>query len=89
MSCVDFYREPKRLIIVMEKAQNDLWLLIYKHKQDKTYIDDYNVKEIFLHICLAIKYLHDRKLLHRDIKPSNVLIFTDGTIKVSDLGTAK
>ena len=89
MSCVEFYKEPNRLIIVMEKAPNDLIKLIHKHKEVKTYISDNNVKYIFLQICLAIKYLHDMKMMHRDIKPGNVLLFNDGTIKVSDLGTVK
>ncbi len=29
MNCIDFYKEPKQFIIVMDKAQNDLWKYIF------------------------------------------------------------
>lgn len=45
--------------------------------------------DIFKEICDGISATHLSGNYHRDIKPSNVLIFSDGTVKVSDFGLAK
>jgi len=37
----------------------------------------------------GLEYLHSKGCIHRDIKPNNLLINSDGTLKVSDLGILK
>jgi|EP01049_Picozoa_sp_SAG25_P007204 NIMA (never in mitosis gene a)-related kinase len=44
----------------------------------------------FVQICLAMKHVHDRKVLHRDIKTQNIFLTQGGTvIKVGDFGISK
>jgi mitogen-activated protein kinase 1/3 len=40
-------------------------------------------------MLLAVKYLHDSRVLHRDMKPANVLINEDCSIKICDFGLAR
>ncbi len=40
-------------------------------------------------MCLALKHVHDRKIIHRDIKSQNVFLMKDNTIKMGDFGIAR
>jgi tetratricopeptide (TPR) repeat protein len=47
---------------------------------------------LFLHVCEAIQYAHQKGIIHRDIKPSNILVtIEDGQAapKVIDFGVAR
>jgi hypothetical protein len=44
---------------------------------------------LFVKVCDAIHYAHQRGVVHRDIKPSNILVGEDGQPRVLDFGLAK
>jgi NIMA (never in mitosis gene a)-related kinase len=43
----------------------------------------------FVQVCLAIKHVHDRKVLHRDLKSQNVFLSKSGMVKLGDFGIAR
>ncbi len=45
--------------------------------------------KLFLQVCAAVHYAHQRLIIHRDIKPGNILVTTDGIPKLLDFGIAK
>jgi len=45
--------------------------------------------DLFLQVCSAVQYAHQRLIIHRDIKPGNILVNADGVPKLLDFGIAK
>src|SRR5215475_12190576 len=45
--------------------------------------------KLFLKVCSAVQYAHQKLVVHRDLKPSNILIDEDGEPKLLDFGIAK
>lgn len=57
-----------------------------QHRSGKQSLAD--VCEIVRQAAAGLQHSHDQGLVHRDVKPSNLMIRSDGTVKVLDLGLA-
>lgn len=82
-------RHPSVLCIVTEFADGgDLSEEIERRTKRRAYFNPDELLGLFVQVCLALKHLHDRKILHRDIKPANIFLTKSGVVKVGDLGVA-
>ena len=88
VSYIESFQENGYLYIVMEFADGgDLSKKI--EKQNKKLFSENEILEDFLQIALAIKYIHDKKILHRDLKGENIFLMSTGQIKLGDFGISK
>ncbi len=81
----DHFREGHSYYIAMEYVDGiSLAALIERER----YLPNEISLMIFLEICRALKYAHDKGVIHRDIKPENILISKNGEVKLTDFGIA-
>jgi serine/threonine protein kinase len=45
--------------------------------------------ELVRQAAIGLQHIHEKQRTHRDIKPSNLMVTTDGTVKILDLGLAR
>lgn len=84
----DIYMDKKaKLCIVMDYA--DAGDLANKIEKANDYFAEQEVLDMFTQICLAIKHIHDRKIVHRDLKCQNIFLNKMGMIKLGDFGISK
>nr|XP_033798097.1 serine/threonine-protein kinase Nek1 isoform X2 [Geotrypetes seraphini] len=82
------FEEGGCLYIVMDYCEGgDLFKRI--NAQKGVLFSEDQVMDWFVQICLALKHVHDRKILHRDIKSQNIFLTKDGTIQLGDFGIAR
>ncbi|KAK2953519.1 putative G2-specific protein kinase nimA [Blattamonas nauphoetae] len=80
--------EKGLLCIVMDYADSgDLYQRIQKQKN--TLMKEDVILNYFVQICLAMKHVHDRKILHRDLKTQNIFLTSGNVVKLGDFGIAR
>jgi len=58
-------------------------------EQNKTPFKESDILDYFTQICLALKHIHEKKIIHRDLKSGNVFLMKSGLVKLGDFGIAK
>lgn len=90
VECKESFTENNIFYIVMEYCNGgDLEQKINGFSKKKQKISEDEVLHDFIQLALAIKYIHDRKILHRDLKAQNVFLNKNGTVKLGDFGIAR
>lgn len=75
------------LIIVMAYCEGgDLCKYL---RAQKEILEEQQLVEWLVQICMALQYLHTRNILHRDLKTQNIFLTSTHIIKLGDLGIAR
>ena len=61
---------------------------VIKYKYPKGVKDECLIATVMKSCLEALIYLNENNCLHRDIKPENILLSSDGTICLCDMGVA-
>ena len=84
----DIYMNRKlKLCIVMDFA--DSGDLYGKIEAAKEYFPETEIVDMFTQLCLAVKHIHDRKIVHRDLKSQNIFLTRMGIVKLGDFGISR
>jgi serine/threonine protein kinase len=62
---------------------------LYKIIQEKNTISVELLDSLLIQLFDGMSYIHSKKIVHRDLKPNNVMLLSNNTIKIGDLGLAK
>lgn len=74
--------QPNKLYILMDRALGDL--REHSKRSNGKLVDLEIVRKRAYGLIQGIACLHRQRIVHADIKASNILLFTDGTVRVSD-----
>ncbi|CAD8202721.1 unnamed protein product [Paramecium octaurelia] len=85
-----FYDEQSQcLCIIMEYAdQGDLQQHIQQQLKQKQYFQEIEIWKMIYQVLLALRTLHQMKILHRDLKSANVFLH-ESNYKLGDMNVSK
>ncbi|KAL1272056.1 hypothetical protein QQF64_031072 [Cirrhinus molitorella] len=82
-------KEAGRIYIVMEYCEGGDLSKVMETQKEERFLEEKEILNWLVQICLALQYLHEKKILHRDIKPQNVFLTEDGYVNLGDFGCSK
>ena len=83
------FEQDGKLCIIMAFADGGDLTGRIKAQKGKLFPEE-QVLDWFCQIALALKHVHDRKILHRDLKAQNIFLANGGSIiKLGDFGIAR
>ncbi|XP_060936435.1 serine/threonine-protein kinase Nek10, partial [Limanda limanda] len=91
---VKYYKtflEGDRLYIVMELIEG---VPLAEHftslKEKQQQFTEDRIWNIFIQMCLALRYLHkEKRIVHRDLTPNNIMLGEKDRVTITDFGLAK
>ncbi|XP_056376035.1 serine/threonine-protein kinase Nek10 isoform X7 [Hyla sarda] len=91
---VHYYRtflENDKLYIVMELIEGaPLGEHLKSLKEKQQQFTEERLWNIFIQLCLALRYLHkEKRIVHRDLSPNNIMLGEKDKVTVTDFGLAK
>ena len=88
---IEFFESTKpkpTLNIVTEYADDGDLSEKIKSQKNQPFTET-EILDYFTQICLALKHIHEKKIIHRDLKSGNIFLMKNGLVKLGDFGISK
>ena len=88
---IEFFESTKpkpTLNIVTEYADDGDLSEKIKSQKNQPFTET-EILDYFTQICLALKHIHEKKIIHRDLKSGNIFLMKSGLVKIGDFGISK
>ncbi|XP_026077956.1 calcium/calmodulin-dependent protein kinase type 1D-like [Carassius auratus] len=83
----EFIKVSDCLYLVLEHCKGgDLAQKIKNKKKENAMFSENEILDWIVKICMALKYLHDQKILHKNLRPESIFFTTCGTIRLGEFG---
>ena len=82
-------KKPKHTLNIVTEYADGGDLSEKIKSQNKKPFTEPEILNYFTQICLALKHIHEKKIIHRDLKSANIFLMKSGLIKLGDFGIAK
>ena len=82
-------KKPKHALNIVTEYADGGDLSEKIKSQNKKPFTELEILNYFTQICLALKHIHEKKIIHRDLKSSNIFLMKNGLIKLGDFGISK
>jgi serine/threonine protein kinase len=86
VGALDVGQEGKYYYFTMEFVDGET---VSQYMKQGGPMDESQAIDIVMQCGSGLSHAASKHIIHRDIKPDNIMIATDGTVKVTDLGLAK
>ncbi|XP_044305349.1 serine/threonine-protein kinase Nek10 isoform X2 [Varanus komodoensis] len=85
------FLENDRLYVVMELIEGaPLGEHFHSLKEKQQHFTEDRIWNIFIQLCLALRYLHkEKRIVHRDLTPNNIMLGDKDRVTITDFGLAK
>lgn len=90
VSYKESFLDNRTLCIIMDYAEGgDLFNRVAKTRKAGQSFAESQIVIWFTQAALALKHIHERKVLHRDLKSQNLFLTGGGRLRIGDFGIAK
>ena len=83
---LDVFAQGLGFVLVFEFMVSDLSEMIQNIDDP---LKENQVKSYMEMLLRGVAYLHSQSIMHRDLKPANLLISSNRTLKIADLGLSR
>ena len=92
VSVLDFFRANETVYMVMNYLEGDTlqdFIMTARDLRRSKILRESTIRSLFEEVLMALRIVHQHKMLHLDIKPANIFVTLDNRTVLLDFGAAR